>query len=72
MILTVSTSRQLYMDHLDQKWKEKQKVKEEGMLNVGKNESEKAFAQEQNVELQNIELALAQIQCGFKVAEESF
>ena len=68
----VSTSRQLYMDHLEQKRKEEQKAKEEGMLNVGKNEYEKGFAQEQNVELQNIELAVAQIQCGFKVAKESF
>ena len=68
----VSTSRQLYMDHLKQKRKEEEKAKEEGMLNVGKNEYEKGFAQEQNVELQNIELAVAQIECGFKVAKESF
>ena len=72
IILMVSTSRQLYMDHLEQKQKEEEKAKEEGMLNVGKNEYEKGFAQEQNFELQNIELAVAQIQCGFKVAKESF
>ena len=65
MISMASTSRQLYMDHLEQK------REEEATLNVNKNESEKGFPQEQNIELQNIESALAQIQCGFKVADES-
>ena len=40
------------------------------MLNIDKNESKKGFPQEQNIELQNIESALAQIQCGFKVVDE--
>ena len=61
IISMVSTSRQLYMDHLEQKQKEEEKAKEEATLNVNKNESEKGFAQEQNIELQNIESALAQI-----------
>ena len=55
MISIVSSSRQLYMDHL------KQKRKEEATLDVDKNESEKGFAQGQNIELQNIESALVQI-----------
>ena len=67
----VSTSRQLYMDHSEQKRKEEEKAKEEATLNVDKNESEKGFTQEQNTELQNIESALAQIQRGFKFADES-
>ena len=67
----VSTLRQLCLDRLEQKQKEEEKAKEEATLKVGKNESEKGFAQEQNIELQNIEQALAQIQCGFKVADES-
>ena len=46
-------------------------MKKETTLNVDKNESEKGFAQEQNIELQIIESTLAQIQCGFKVAYES-
>ena len=45
----VSTSRQLYKDYLEQKWKEK------ATLNVDKNESEKGFAQEQNIERQDNE-----------------
>ena len=61
IISMVSTSRQLYMDHLEQKQKEEEKAKEEATLNVNKNESEKGFAQEQNIKLQNIESALAQI-----------
>ena len=71
MISMISTSRQLYMDHLEQKWKGEEKAKEEAVLNVDKNESEKGFAQEQNIELQNIESALAQIQCWFNVDDES-
>ena len=62
MVSMIITSRQIYMGHLEQKPKEEEN---------SKNESEKGFAQEQNIELQNIELALAQIQCGFKVADES-
>ena len=46
-------------------------MKKEATLNVDKNESEKGFAQEQNIELQIIEWTLAQIQCGFKFAYES-
>ena len=53
------------MDHLEQK------REEEATLNVNKNESEKGFPQEQNIELQNIESALAQIQCWFNVDDES-
>ena len=49
IISMVSTSRQLYKDYLEQKWKEK------ATLNVDKNESEKGFAQEQNIELQDNE-----------------
>ena len=63
----LSISRQLYMDHLERNWKEEEKASS----NVDKNESEKGFAQEQNIVFQNIESALAQIQCGFKVADES-
>ena len=36
MISMISTSRQLYMDHLEQKWKGEEKAKEEAMLNVDK------------------------------------
>ena len=61
MISMVNTSRQLYMGHLEPKWKEEEKAKEETTLNVDKNESEKGFAQEQNIEPQNIESTLAQI-----------
>ena len=71
MISIVSSSRQLYMDHLKQKRKEEEKAKEEATLDVYENESEKGFAQGQNIELQNIESALVQIQCGFKVADEN-
>ena len=53
MISMVSTSRQLFMDHLEQKWKEEEKAK--AMLNIDKSESEKRFVQEQNIELENIE-----------------
>ena len=67
MISMLSISRQLYMDHLEWNWKEEEKASS----NVDKNESEKGFAQEQNIVLQNIESALAQIQCCFKVADES-
>ena len=49
IISMVSTSRQLYKDYLEQMWKEK------AILNVDKNESEKGFAQEQNIELQDNE-----------------
>ena len=70
MISMVSTSRQLFMDYLEQKWKEEEKAK--AKLNIDKNESEKRFAQKQNIELQNIESTLAQIQSGFKVTDESF
>ena len=49
----VSTSRQLFMDHLEQKWKKEEKAK--AMLNIDKNELEKSFAQGQNIELKNIE-----------------
>ena len=49
------TSRQLYMDHLEQNRKEEKKAKEEATVNFDKNESERGFAQEQNIELQNIE-----------------
>ena len=59
------------MEPLEQKRKEEEKAKEEATLNVDKNEFEKDFAQQQNIELQNIESSLAQIQCGFKVADES-
>ena len=65
----VSNSRQLFMDHLEHKWKEEEKAK--ATLNIDKNESEKRFAQKQNIELQNIESILAQIQSGFKVTDES-
>ena len=70
-MISVSSSRQLYMDHLKQKRKEEEKAKEEATLDVYENESEKGFAQGQNIELQNIESALVQIQCGFKVADEN-
>ena len=70
--IMVNTPRQLYMYHLEQKQKEEEKGKEGAMLNVDKNESEKGFAQEQNTELQNIESALAQIQCGFKMLMKVF
>ena len=53
MISMVITSRQLYMDHLEKKLKEEEKEKEEATLNDEKNKSEKCFAQEQNIELQN-------------------
>ena len=49
MISMVSTSSQLYMDHLEQKQKEEEKTKEEATLSVDKNESEKGFVQEQNI-----------------------
>ena len=45
----VLTSRQLYMDHLEQKRRE-EKAKEEATLHVDKYESEKGFAQKQNIE----------------------
>ena len=63
MISMISGSTQLYMDHLEQKWKEEEKAKEEAMLNVEENESEKGFTQVQNIELQTIESALVQIHC---------
>ena len=59
------------MEHLEQKQKE-EKAKEEATLNVDKNESENGYTQEQYIELQNIESSLAQVQCGLKVADESF
>ena len=43
MISMVITSRQLYMDHLEKKLKEKEKKKEEATLNVEKNKSEKVL-----------------------------
>ena len=43
MISMVSSSTQIYMDHLEQKWKEEKKAKEETTLNVEENESEKRF-----------------------------
>ena len=55
MISMFGTLRQLYMDHLEQNRKEEKKAKEEATVNFDKNESERGFAQEQNIELQNIE-----------------
>ena len=55
MISMFGTSRQLYMGHLEQNRKEEKKAKEEATVNFDKNESERGFAQEQNIELQNIE-----------------
>ena len=55
MISMFGTSRQLYMDHLEQNRKEEKTAKEEATVNFDKNESERGFAQEQNIELQNIE-----------------
>ena len=55
MISMFGTSRQLYMDHLEQNRKEEKKAKEEATVNFDKNESKRDFAQEQNIELQNIE-----------------
>ena len=71
MAVMGNTSRQLYMNRLHQKRKKEEKAKEEATLNVGKNESEKCFAQEQNIEFQNIESTLVHIHCGFKAADES-